>query len=98
MEAIDALKAEAAGLREEREAKLVMIQRLTADSFTLQAQIDDADKRITAAANAPIPGDVDPFKSLPDEMVLMIFLALTMRDRWSGVIENVCQRFRALMS
>jgi hypothetical protein len=90
MEAIDALKAEAAGLRDEREGKQATIQRLTA--------YIDVDKRIIASANAPIPGGVDPFESLPDEMVLMIFLALTLRDRWSGVIESVCRRFHALMS
>jgi hypothetical protein len=73
------------------------IERAFAERDAVRAAIVSAEAGINALVNAPVSGGRDPTEWLPDELIVMIMIALPFDVLWSGVCRRVCRRWARLM-
>ena len=53
--------------------------------------------QLDAFVDAPVSGGRDPTLWLPDELMEMIFLMVSVEELWGGVCERVRQRWRRIV-
>lgn len=89
-EEIHALKSELVALRVQEDA-------LAAELATIRGRRVQAESRLEVAVNAPLSSGEDPTKWLPDEVMIVIILALPFDMLWCGRCSLVCRRWRTLL-
>ena len=67
-----------------------VIERATAEQQAVHAEMASVQDELNTLINAPVSGGRDPTLSLPDELLVMIFLMMPFEALWGGVCERAC--------
>ena len=72
------------------------IERATAEREAVWSEMTSVKDKLDALVNTPVSDGRDPTLSLPDELVVMIFLKVPCLLLWDG-LERVCQRWKRIV-
>ena len=96
-EQVDGVKARLAQLCTRDGELTAVIEKVTAEREAVRAEMASVKDELDTLVNAPVSGGRDPTLSLPDELMVMIFLNVPFEVLWDGVCERVCQRWRRIV-
>ena len=74
-----------------------MIERASAEREAVRAEMASAKNKLNKLVNAPVSGGRDPTLWLPDELIEMILLKVSVEMLWGGECERVCKRWRRIV-
>jgi WD40 repeat protein len=80
-----------------RAARDVLIAHAWVERRDVHTELSLLERELDALVNAPVSGGRDPTEWLPDELIVMIMLMLSLDALWGGVCQRVCQRWARLM-